>query len=253
MHQAGELNIDMALFRCEQMLQEGAAIIDVGGESTRPGAEPVGVQQELDRVLPIVNAIHKRFDTIISIDTSSPELMLEAAKVGAGLLNDVRALSRPGAIEAAAATGLPVCLMHMQGQPQTMQQQPDYGNVVREVIDYLLARVASCEQAGIERSQLILDPGFGFGKSVEHNLVLLNRLPQLVAQGMPVLVGLSRKSLIGKVLGREVDQRLAGSLALALLAAQRGASIIRVHDVQQTVDAISLWAAVDREMVAGSE
>ena len=248
LHQHGSLNLDKALSRCAQMLEQGANIIDVGGESTRPGAEPVSLQQEMDRVLPVVEAIGQRFDTIISVDTSSPELMLAAATAGAGLLNDVRALTRSGAIAAALETALPVCLMHMQGQPKTMQAQPlAYQDVVAEVETYLLERARSCEQAGIKRENIVVDPGFGFGKSVEHNLALLNRLPQLVAKGYPVLAGLSRKSLIGKVLGRDVDQRLAGSLALALLAAQRGASIIRVHDIQETADALRLMVAVERE------
>ena len=244
LHQQGKPIIDKALTRVEQMLNQGAAIIDVGGESTRPGAEPVSLAEELDRVVPVVEAIARRFETIISVDTSSPDVMLAAAGAGAGMLNDVRALERPGAIAAAAKTGLPVCLMHMQGQPKTMQQSPHYNAVVNEVRDYLQSRVDACIAAGIDCSRLLIDPGFGFGKSVEHNLSLLNHLSQLADLGYPVLVGLSRKSLIGKVLGREVDQRLAGSLALALLAAERGASIIRVHDVAETVDAVSLYSAV---------
>ena len=244
LHQQGKPIIDKALTRVEQMLNQGAAIIDVGGESTRPGAEPVSLAEELDRVVPVVEAIARRFETIISVDTSSPDVMLAAAGAGAGMLNDVRALERPGAIAAAAKTGLPVCLMHMQGQPKTMQQSPHYNAVVNEVRDYLQSRADACIAAGIDRSRLLIDPGFGFGKSVEHNLSLLNHLSQLADLGYPVLVGLSRKSLIGKVLGREVDQRLAGSLALALLAAERGASIIRVHDVAETVDAVSLYSAV---------
>ena len=251
LHQHGSLNLDKALSRCAQMLEQGANIIDVGGESTRPGAEPVSLQQEMDRVLPVVEAIGQRFDTIISVDTSSPELMLAAATAGAGLLNDVRALTRSGAIAAALETALPVCLMHMQGQPKTMQAQPlAYQDVVAEVETYLLERARSCEEAGIKRENIVVDPGFGFGKSVEHNLALLNRLPQLAAKGYPVLAGLSRKSLIGKVLGRDVDQRLAGSLALALRAAQRGASIIRVHDIQETADALRLMVAVEQESIS---
>jgi len=244
LYQAGKRNLDKTLARVEQMLAEGAAIIDVGGESTRPGAEPVPIAEELDRVVPVVEAINQRFETIVSVDTSSPEVMQAAAAAGAGMLNDVRALERRGALEAAAKTGLPVCLMHMQGQPKTMQQSPDYNSVVKEVSDYLQSRAEACMAAGIERSRLLMDPGFGFGKSVEHNLRLLNHLSILVDLGYPVLVGLSRKSLIGKVLGRDVDQRLAGSLALAVLAAERGASIIRVHDVVQTADAMKLYSAV---------
>jgi len=244
LHQHGKPSVDKALARVEQMLDEGAAIIDVGGESTRPGAEPVSLTEELDRVVPVVEAITQRFETIVSVDTSSPDVMLAAAAAGAGMLNDVRALERPGAIAAAAKTGLPVCLMHMQGQPKTMQQSPNYHSVVNEVSGYLQSRADACIAAGIDRSRLLIDPGFGFGKSVEHNLGLLNHLSVLVELDYPVLVGLSRKSLIGKVLGRDVDQRLAGSLALAVLAAERGASIIRVHDVAETVDAVSLYSAV---------
>ncbi len=240
----GRSDLDKALARVEQMLEQGAAIIDIGGESTRPGAEPVALQQEMDRVLPVVEAINCRFDTIVSIDTSSPELMLAAAAVGAGMLNDVRALERAGAVEAALQTGLPVCLMHMQGQPGSMQKGPEYQDVVADVAAYLTARVELCLQAGIDRSCILLDPGFGFGKTVEHNLTLLNRLSEIGGLGFPLLVGLSRKSLIGKVLGREVDERLAGSLALAVLAADRGASIIRVHDVMETADAVKLCQAV---------
>lgn len=244
LHQHGKPSVDKALARVEQMLDEGAAIIDVGGESTRPGAEPVSLTEELDRVVPVVEAITQRFETIVSVDTSSPDVMLAAAAAGAGMLNDVRALERPGAIAAAAKTGLPVCLMHMQGQPKTMQQSPNYHSVVNEVSGYLQSRADACIAAGIDRSRLLIDPGFGFGKSVEHNLGLLNHLSVLVDLDYPVLVGLSRKSLIGQVLGRDVDQRLAGSLALAVLAAERGASIIRVHDVAETVDAVSLYSAV---------
>jgi dihydropteroate synthase len=249
LHKNGRPDLSKALVRVEQMLFEGAAIIDVGGESTRPGAEAVSVMEEMERVLPVVDAINARFDTIISVDTSSPELMLAAAKSGAGMLNDVRALEREGAIIAAAQTGLPVCLMHMQGRPKTMQQAPRYDSVVAEVAGYLKGRVESCQQGGIDSSQILLDPGFGFGKSLEHNLTLLNRLEGIVELGLPVLVGLSRKSLIGKVLGRDVNQRLAGSLTLAVLAAERGASIIRVHDVAETVDAMVLLSAVEKEKI----
>ncbi|MGK0500074.1 MAG: dihydropteroate synthase [Oceanicoccus sp.] len=245
LHRDGCVVLDKVLVRVEQMLAQGASIIDVGGESTRPGATPVSLEQESDRVLPVVEAINQRFETIISVDTSSPELMTAVAQVGAGLLNDVRALQRPGAINAAAATGLPVCLMHMKGQPQTMQQQPIYTDVVAEVRAYLQQRVSACNQGGIDSARILLDPGFGFGKTLEHNLLLLNRLSELSQLGFPLLVGLSRKSLIAKIIGRELDQRLAGSIALAMMAAQRGAAIIRVHDVAETADAIKLLAAVD--------
>lgn len=249
LHHNGRPDLDKILRRAEQLLIEGAGIIDVGGESTRPGADTVSVAEELDRVLPVVEAITQRFSTIVSIDTSSPELMQAASGCGAGMINDVRALERPGALIAAQQSGLAVCLMHMQGQPKTMQQAPGYGDVVREVIDYLEGRAATCVAAGIDHSLLVFDPGFGFGKTLQHNLVLLNRLQKMTVLGYPILVGLSRKSLIGQVLGRDVSQRLAGSLALAVLAAERGASIIRVHDVAETVDAIKLCEAVGQEQV----
>tara|TARA_R110000868_G_scaffold120477_2_gene319812 strand:+ start:110554 stop:111435 length:882 start_codon:yes stop_codon:yes gene_type:complete len=241
---AGLVNQQKVLQRVERMLAEGAAIIDVGGESTRPGAKAVPLAEEMDRVLPVVDAINARFDTVISVDTSSPELMLAAARCGAGLLNDVRALERPGALAAAAQTGLPVCLMHMQGSPAMMQHNPNYQNVVSEVAKYLTARAESCVAAGIAAERIIIDPGFGFGKTVEHNLQLLKGLSQLQAMGFPILVGLSRKSLIGQVLGREVADRLAGSLALALMSLMHGAAIVRVHDVAETVDALKLFNAM---------
>lgn len=243
----GTPNLDRVLARAEQMLSEGAAILDVGGESTRPGAEPVSARQEMDRVLPVVEALARRFETVISVDTSSPELMRAAAAAGAGMINDVRALEREGAVEAAAATGLPVCLMHMQGRPPDMQDAPNYRDVVVEVADYLRQRADACMAAGIAASAIVVDPGFGFGKTVQHNLQLLRGLPQLQKLGFPVLVGLSRKSLIGKLLGCEVDQRLAGSLALAVIAAERGASIVRCHDVRETADALKLLEYVQTE------
>ena len=247
LHVAGKLDLSKVLRRVEGMLNAGAAIIDIGGESTRPGAEPVSLEQEVSRVLPVVEAIAERFDTIISIDTSSPELMCAASAAGAGLLNDVRALTSDGAIEAAASTRLPVCLMHMLGSPKIMQINPSYQDVQKEVASYLLVRADACIEAGITADRILLDPGFGFGKSVSHNLQLLNRLPVLTALGYPVLVGLSRKSIIGKVLGREVGERMAGSLALAVMAVSKGASIIRAHDVAETVDAVRMAQAVMAE------
>jgi dihydropteroate synthase len=241
----GRLDTVAALGRAREMTAAGAAILDIGGESTRPGATPVGLQEEMDRVLPLVEAIAAELDTVISVDTSSPELMIEAARLGAGMINDVRALSREGALQAAAASGLPVCLMHMQGTPGTMQAAPAYDDVVAEVTRYLRQRVAACEAAGIDRQRLLLDPGFGFGKSVRHNLELLRGLPRLAEEHLPLLVGLSRKSLIGKLIDREVDQRLPASLALAVLAAERGAAIIRTHDVAATADALAMWVALD--------
>lgn len=250
-HDSTGLNLDKALLRVERMLSEGAAIIDVGGESTRPGASPISPQQELDRVVPVVEAVASRFDTVISVDTSTPEVITHSARNGAGIINDVRALQRGGAIEAVVESGLPVCLMHMQGQPTTMQQQPGYTDVVAEVFHYLRARKDACIAAGIDKSQLIVDPGFGFGKAADHNLQLLENLPAVTELGCPVLVGLSRKSLIGQLTARPVEQRLAGSLALAVLAAERGASIIRVHDVAETVDAMKICKALKQLSLGG--
>ncbi|SDJ91279.1 Dihydropteroate synthase [Microbulbifer yueqingensis] len=244
-YREGRLDLDVALSRAERMLAEGAAILDIGGESTRPGAVPVGEQEELDRVVPLVEAISARLEVVISVDTSTPAVMTAAAAAGAGLINDVRALERPGALQAAAETGLPVCLMHMQGQPGTMQQAPRYTDVVAEVSDYLHRRVQACSEAGITREKIVVDPGFGFGKTDEHNLALLRALDRLAPATIPVLAGLSRKSMIGRLLGREVEERLPGSLALAMLAAQRGARILRVHDVAATADVLKLQQLVD--------
>ncbi|MFN3579586.1 MAG: dihydropteroate synthase [Pseudomonas sp.] len=242
--------LDAALRHVEQMLAEGATLIDVGGESTRPGAAPVTPEQELERVVPVVQAIKARFDTLVSVDTSTAQVMLESAAAGAGLINDVRALQRPGAMQAAAQTGLPVCLMHMLGEPQTMQQQPHYVSVLAEVGAFLQERVAACEQAGIPRERLLLDPGFGFGKTLEHNLELFAHMHLLEPQGLPLLVGVSRKSMIGQLLDRPVDQRLAGGLALATMAVMRGVCILRVHDVAATVDVVRMTEAV---MAAGPQ
>lgn len=238
------LSIDKALERTEQMLLEGASIIDIGGESTRPGAAPVSEQEEMDRVLPVLERIKLEFDTIVSIDTSSAKVMSESAALGAGMLNDVRALGREGALEAAKATGLPVCLMHMQGSPATMQRQPQYKDVVSEVADFLEQQLQRSMKAGINKDLLIVDPGFGFGKTLEHNLQLLNRMDQLLALGVPILSGTSRKSMIGHVLNREADDRLFGSLATVGIAVQRGARIIRVHDVAASVDMVKMTEAV---------
>ena len=239
------LDVEFAMGRARQMVDAGAAILDIGGESTRPGAVSVSLAEEVDRVLPLLERIVAELDVVVSVDTSSPQLMKTAARAGAGLLNDVRALTRDGALEAAADTRLPVCLMHMQGNPGTMQTAPAYDDVVAEVADFLQQRVAACAAAGIGPARLLLDPGFGFGKSVEHNLQLLRGLPSLAALGLPLLVGLSRKSLIGTLLGREVDQRLPASLGLAVLAAERGAAIIRTHDVAATADAVAMWVALN--------
>ncbi|MBL8200589.1 MAG: dihydropteroate synthase [Chromatiales bacterium] len=222
------------------LIAAGADLVDVGGESTRPGALAPGVAEELDRVIPVVEGLRAASDALISVDTSEPAVMVAAVAAGADMLNDVRALCRPGALPAAVAAGVPVCLMHMQGTPATMQQAPRYADVVGEVTAFLMERVVACVAAGLPRSSLILDPGFGFGKTLEHNLALLQRLDELVATGIPVLAGLSRKSMIRQLAGGRDDSpadRLGGSLALALVARQRGARIVRVHDVAQTVQA----------------
>ncbi|WP_024668081.1 dihydropteroate synthase [Pseudomonas syringae] len=236
--------LDAALRHAEAMVLAGATLIDVGGESTRPGARPVSPAQEVERVAPVVEIISRELDVIISVDTSTPEVMLATAGLGAGLINDVRSLQRPGALEAAASTGLPVCLMHMQGEPGTMQNDPHYEDLLGEVSAFLLERMNQCVAAGIDRQQLILDPGFGFAKTLEHNLSLFRRLEALHALGRPLLVGVSRKSMIGAVLGRPVDQRLSGGLALAALAMTKGARILRVHDVAETADVVRMIAAV---------
>jgi dihydropteroate synthase len=230
-----------------RMAGEGAALIDVGGESTRPGAEPVTVQEELRRILPVIEQLRRATAAIISVDTSKGEVMRAAAAAGAGFINDVRALREPGALEAAAASGCGLCLMHMQGEPRSMQVQPRYRDVVAEVRAFLGERVAACRAAGIDPSRLTVDPGFGFGKTLEHNLTLLRHLPELVAGGPPVLVGLSRKSTVGKLTGREADERVYGSVALAVIAALKGARIIRAHDVAATVDALKVTTAVAAE------
>ena len=239
------LSVERALSRAAEMVREGAKIIDVGGESTRPGAATVSVDEELDRVVPVVEAIHRALNVVISVDTSSPDVIRETASVGAGLINDVRALSREGAMAAAATSGLPVCLMHMQGEPDSMQVKPSYSGVVEEVSAFLQERIQACKVAGIEAERLLVDPGFGFGKTVEHNLCLLRELGALSALGLPVLVGLSRKSMMNVLLKRAVDERLPGSLALMLMAVQRGARIVRVHDVAATQDVLKLYCAVE--------
>lgn len=235
---------DKALFQVEKMLADGADIIDIGGESTRPNAPIVSVADELERVVPLVEAVRQRFDCLISVDTSKAEVMAESAKVGADIINDVRALQAPNALDTAAALGLPVCLMHMQGEPQTMQHRPEYDDVVEEVSDFLNQRIFACLTAGIPKEHLILDVGFGFGKTVQHNFQLLKHLNIFADSGYPVLAGLSRKSMIGAALDKPVDQRLIGSVAGALLAVQHGAKIVRVHDVAETADALKIWRAM---------
>ena len=235
---------DAALARARQMVADGATFIDIGGESTRPGATPLSVQEELDRVCPVVEAAARELDAVISVDTSAPEVMAETAKLGAGLINDVRALQRDGAPEVAAQAGIPVCIMHIQGEPDTMQDRPEYRNVRREVSAFLTERMRVAELAGIRPENILLDPGFGFGKSLEHNLQLLACLEQMHILGHPLLVGVSRKSMLGHITGRDVNERLPASVAAATIAAMKGASIIRVHDVRETVDAVRVVAAV---------
>lgn len=234
-----------AVERVRQMISEGADIIDIGGESTRPGAPAVSEEEELARVIPVIEAIRRDSAIPISVDTSKPAVMHAAVAAGASLINDVRALQEPGALEVAAQLDVPICLMHMQGQPRTMQANPHYDDVVEEVLAFLQQRIEICQAAGIAPARLILDPGFGFGKTVQHNLALFRHLPRFVDTGHPVLVGVSRKSMIGKLLGeRPVDERLAGSLALATLAGWLGAAIVRVHDVRESADALALCRAV---------
>ncbi len=235
---------DAALAQARRMVEEGAAIVDVGGESTRPGAQPVSVQQELDRVLPVIESLAREVSVPVSIDTAKPEVMRAAVAAGAGFINDVLALRAEGALSVAAEANVPVCLMHMQGEPRSMQDSPQYRDVVDEIREFLAARIAACETAGIPREQLVIDPGFGFGKTLEHNLELLRNLRAFTALGAPVLAGLSRKSLIGKALGLPVERRLHASVALALMAVQNGARIVRAHDVAPTVEAIRMWEAV---------
>ncbi|AUB84038.1 dihydropteroate synthase [Candidatus Thiodictyon syntrophicum] len=233
-----------ALERAQAMVAAGADLIDIGGESTRPGAQPVPLTEELARVIPVVAALAGSLAVPISVDTSKPEVMRAAVAAGAGLINDVCALRAPGALESAARLGVPVCLMHLLGEPGTMQVAPGYGDVVAEVRAFLAARVDACIRAGIPRERLLIDPGFGFGKTLAHNLALLAHLEVLTDLGVPVLVGLSRKSMVGALTGRAPGERLAASLAAALLAVQRGALILRVHDVAETRDALLVWEAV---------
>lgn len=232
-----------AVRHANTMLNVGATIIDVGGESTRPGADDVSVDEELDRVIPVIEALTMRFETWISVDTSKPEVMCESARAGAHIINDVRALQEPGALEAAAQIGLPVCLMHMKGQPFSMQDTPHYDDVLTEVDRFFQAQIARCESAGIGKEKLLLDPGFGFGKNLAHNYQLLARLSELHHFGLPLLVGMSRKSMVGQLLNIGPADRLSGSLACAVLAAMQGVQIIRVHDVKETVEAVRVVEA----------
>lgn len=243
---------ERAVSHARQMAQAGAALIDVGGESTRPGSEEVGAAEEIRRVVPVIEALAAQTRLPISVDTSKAEVMRAAVRAGASMINDVRALREPGALAAAAGTNAAICLMHMQGEPRTMQTEPHYLDVVAEVGDFLEQRVQACVAAGIPRDRLVLDPGIGFGKRLEHNLALLAALPKLGGSRLPLLVGVSRKSMFGALLGRSVDERLAGGVAVATAAVLAGASIVRAHDVAETVDAIKVAAALrERGMNVG--
>ncbi|KJS04665.1 MAG: dihydropteroate synthase [Gammaproteobacteria bacterium BRH_c0] len=241
----GRPDLHLVADQAQEMVAGGVDIFDVGGESTRPGAQLVSPEEELARVLPVVSLLKSRFAIPVSVDTSCPRVIAATAAEGADMINDVRALTRPGALEAAVRSELPVCLMHMRGEPGEMQQLADYVDVVAEVKTFLRERVAACEQAGISRNRIAIDPGFGFAKNLEHNLALFRALGEFAGQDLPLLVGVSRKRMVGDLLGRAVGERLHGSLALALLAAQQGARIIRVHDVAATVDVLKTLMAIE--------
>lgn len=244
LYTGGLPSLDKILFLADLLVEQGADILDIGGESTRPGATTIAESEELERVVPVIAALKQRFDIPLSVDTSTPEVMRLAAAEGAAMINDVRALCRPGALEAVAASQLPVVLMHLRGEPKNMQDDPAYKDVVNDVIGFLSGRVSACEDAGIDRGRLVIDPGFGFGKTLDHNLEIFRALPELVALGLPVLVGLSRKRMIGDLLDKPTTDRVYGSVALAVLAAQKGVRMIRVHDVGATVDALKILAAI---------
>lgn len=238
------VDVDAAKRHAESMLEDGAGVIDIGGESTRPGANPISVTEELHRVIPVLEAVRDVTDTPLSIDTSKPEVMREAVAQGAALINDVRALQQPGALATAAELAVPVCLMHMQGSPKSMQDDPKYTDISTEVASFLQQRMAECVSAGIPLQRIVLDPGFGFGKTHAQNLELLSRIGQLQSLGRPILVGLSRKSTLGEVTGRDVDERIPAGVAAAVIAVLNGASIVRTHDVKETYDALRLTHAV---------
>ena len=245
LYRDSQLDLGLVAAKVEKMIADGAEIIDIGGESTRPGSRSISASEEFERVIPALEVIAKHFDIAISVDTSNPQIIAAAASAGAHLINDVRALSRPGAVVAAAKSGLPICLMHMQGQPDTMQHSPRYDDVVEEVKTYLQSRIDTCLQAGIDEANLWVDPGFGFGKTLDHNMMLLRNLSVLTTLNCPLVVGISRKSMIEKLLGRGLADRLPGSLALNLIALQRGASVLRVHDVAATRDIINVFMACE--------
>ncbi|MDG1986650.1 MAG: dihydropteroate synthase [Halieaceae bacterium] len=246
LYKNGKLDLDLALIRAEDMVSNGAAILDIGGESTRPGAKPISNEEEMDRVVPIVESIVSRLDVVISVDTSKPKIMEAAVSSGAHMINDVKALSEPHALEVIAGSKVNVCLMHMLGNPITMQTSPEYKSVNKDVKQFLIGRIEKCKQVGISRERLILDPGFGFGKTVAHNLELLGNLRDLAALDCPILVGLSRKSMINKILKRNIIESLPATLGLVAIALERGANLIRAHDVRETADVISMWMAVNR-------
>ncbi len=237
---------DAALAHAQQLLDEGADLLDIGGESTRPGALPVGVEEELDRVMPVIEGL-RGAPVPLSIDSCKPEVMRAALDAGVSMVNDINALQQPEAMAAVAAGDAAVCLMHKRGTPQTMQLAPDYADVVAEIMEFLSDRIVAAEAAGIARSRIVVDPGFGFGKTLVHNLALLRNLDVFAGLGVPVLAGLSRKSMLGAITGEDVDHRLHASVAAALLAVQRGAAIVRVHDVSATVDALKVWQAVNAQ------
>lgn len=238
-------HVDLAIQQALLMVEKGANIIDVGGESTRPKATPVSIEEEIDRVIPVIKGIRaQHFDVLISIDTSKAAVMKAAVEAGANIINDVYALRREGSLEMAASLSVPVCLMHMQDKPETMQDAPRYSNVLEEVHEFFKQRIKACEEAGIPQNKIILDPGFGFGKTLQHNLNLLANLDSFNVYGCPVLAGLSRKSMLGELLHKEVSERMLGSVAAALLAITKGASIVRVHDVEETSDALKIYNAV---------
>ena len=238
--------VEAAVAHAIEMQAQGASIIDIGGESTRPGAQPVDAIQEIERVVPVIESIRQQSDIPISIDTSKPAVMKAAVLAGANIINDVNALRAEGAVECCAELGVPVCLMHMQGEPRTMQKSPEYSDVVEEVSDFLLARAKACMDAGISKQQIVLDPGFGFGKNLGHNLQLLSRLDEFTALDFPILVGVSRKTMLGAILDRPVDERVIGSIAAVVLAYGKGARWFRVHDVAETSDALKICTALDQ-------
>jgi len=241
---SGKTNIDVLIDTAASMVDEGVDWLDVGGESTRPGAAKISVQEEVDRVAPAVSALSARFDTPISIDTSSAQLIRMAEDCGATMINDVRALQREGALDAFSHTGLRVCLMHMQNEPTTMQEKPEYANVVQDVCGFLSSRMSAVVQSGVDLSRICIDPGFGFGKTLAHNLALIRGIPEVRQLGVPVLVGFSKKSMIGAITDRSVENRLAGTIGLNMLALEQGANILRVHDVAEAIDTVKIWRAL---------